>query len=191
MSNLRIANLKKKSPKNSPAVHIVYLYYAEDCEFCKELIRILIVVPDLAKMIKCINVNEYEVDNMIDAIPTIDEGTDEDDEKVLHKLEGAFSWVIHQCYSLLDVGTLRPEEVAKVEQRVKKVFRALEVQMHGGQVRDHELMREDKMENPRDEYQSHAENSENFSKFDYSGQHKSKDLYRYVATIYLYSINFL
>lgn len=116
MSNQRLTSLRKKPvapppqintarqpPKPPKKIQRAFLYYAHDCLFCKELIRILVMIPDLAHNIKCININEYEVDPAIDSIPTVDEGNDETGRKLLHKLENAFTWVLHQCY-LLQVG---------------------------------------------------------------------------------------
>ena len=140
MSNRLLASLKKK-PSTPPPVQPprvaarpkfvlpehVYLYYDDEDEFCQELIRILVIVPLLTKKIKCINVNDYEVDKKIDALPTIDAGdVDEDDEPILHKMEDAFSWVLHQCYLLLDMGldhkTFNMSMVTKIEGHVKVLF---------------------------------------------------------------------
>lgn len=185
----RIVSLRKKAPivqqsKKKIVSTPVYLYYAQDCEFCKELIRILIHVPMLSKMVKCINVNEYEVDPAIDSIPTIDEGNDDRGNKLLHKLENAFNWILHQCYKLVDLPPdqypEKPtiEQVAEIEIRVKRVFYDLQVMMSGGKVRDKNLMKYNVGDdNPFDQYETIAGHTE-LSKADYSGQYKTKEVYK-------------
>lgn len=47
----RISNLKKISPKEK-TIHRVYLYYASNDNFCKELIKIIMKIPELSRSIK-------------------------------------------------------------------------------------------------------------------------------------------
>lgn len=52
----RLSNLKKKTmtpiPSKEKPIHRVYLYYAANDNFCKELIKIIMKIPDLSKSIK-------------------------------------------------------------------------------------------------------------------------------------------
>jgi len=176
MSTPRLVNLKKK---NQPVLtKCVYLYYTSDCEFCKELIRILVIVPDLAKIIQCIDINNYQVDIKIDAIPTIDICIKGQDKSVLYKLEDAFTWVMHQCYELLDEQKIKPDQVAKVESRIKNIFRKFQVQKN---VKDNDMIRENTDSIPK--FKSITEDGNEMAHYDYSGKNKTKELYRYLFQI--------
>ena len=203
MADQRVANLKKKAvrppakkeeaqkPRKSFPEKIVFLYYSSDCLFCRELIRILIQVPYLSKIVKCINVKEYDPDPAIDAIPTIDDPNETG--KTLHKLDNAFTWVIHQCYNLLEwehdiPGEVRVSfsKVAEIEASVEKIFRDLQRRMSGEDGRVKELMRQDvKTANPYDKYKSLQDADADFGEFDYTGKHRTKDLSRYPTAVCL------
>lgn len=174
MSSRRLQNLKKKEKTPSPAKKkssIVFLYYSDKCEYCRELIKILMRVSLVAERIKCINVNEFDVDEEIDALPTIDDGSDE-----LFKLESAFSWVMHQVYALVDKRKIKSATVAVIERDVKNVFLKIQTEAVGS-VRDHDIMRTD-LENPNPNDKYKADMDDTFGEYDYSGKYRMKEAYK-------------
>lgn len=185
----RLTSIKRKKKSPSPLEKTkeivkrqkkVYLYYASDNDFCVELIGILVKIPELATSIKCIDVNEYDVDPAIDSIPTIDEGNDPDGNKILHKLENAFTWVLHQCYSLMEIypQRVKSSNIAEIELRIKQVFRQLQINAFG-EISSHDIMRTGKGENPAARYQSIMKEAENMSHLDYSGEKSVRNMYKY------------
>lgn len=108
-----------------------FLYYAVDSDVCRELLKILTRVPDLAKTIACVDVDRFDV-NGINYIPAIDDGVSD----TPHEMGNAFLWVLDRCYGLLNDLQKRPtrdldkrgivklkDDISQIEFTIRQLFR--------------------------------------------------------------------
>lgn len=93
-----------------------YLYYKPSSKFCKELLSIIISIPDLAQQLKCIDAEKYQVKG-IKWIPAIKD----DETGKLYEANEAFAWVLIQCNHLVVNNKLKKEVILNLEQRIKSL----------------------------------------------------------------------
>lgn len=146
-----------KIKKKKSSVGNVFLYYAPDCDYSRELLSILLEVPILAQNVRCVDVRQYDVLG-IENVPAIDDGC----TKKPFEEQAAFMWVVRRCYKLLeddemvDSGQIDKDTVASIESRIEKMVRQHSRDLNGGVI-DRGSKRKNKDQiNPLDKFQSGA-----------------------------------